>query len=52
MGDSSRSELERLIYGSGYDPGDAFGVQELLSRCTERELKLAEDVLKLFLMKQ
>ena len=37
--------------GFGYEPGDASGVQGLLSRCTSRELKLAEEVLKLFLMK-
>lgn len=52
LSQSMHLPMEYIIYGSGYDPGDAFGVQELLSRCTERELKLAEDVLKLFLMKQ
>ena len=43
--------MEYIIHGSGYESGDTSGVQELLSRCTDRELKLAEDVLKLFLMK-
>ena len=52
LSQSMHLPMEYIIYGPGYDPGDASGVQELLSRCTERELKLAEDVLKLFLMKQ
>lgn len=52
LSQSMHLPMEYIIYGSGYDPGDASGVRELLSRCTERELKLAEDVLKLFLMKQ
>ena len=52
LSQSMHLPMEYIIYGSGYDPGDASGEQELLSRCTERELKLAEDVLKLFLMKQ
>lgn len=52
LSQSMHLPMEYIIYGSGYDPGDASGVQELLSHCTERELKLAEDVLKLFLMKQ
>lgn len=52
LSQSMHLPMEYIIYGSGYDPGDASGVRELLSHCTERELKLAEDVLKLFLMKQ
>ena len=43
--------MDYIIRGSGNEPGDASGVQDLLSRCTPRELKLAEDVLILFLMK-
>ena len=43
--------MDYIINGFGYEPGDASGVQGLLSRCTSRELKLAEEVLKLFLMK-
>lgn len=43
--------MDYIITGSGYEPGDVSGVQGLLSRCTSRELKLAEEVLKLFLMK-
>ena len=44
--------IEYVLFGSGYEPGEVSAVMELLSRCTPRELKLAEDVLKLFLMKQ
>ena len=44
--------MEYIIFGSGYEPGDSSGVTDLLSRCTPRELKLAEDILKLFLILQ
>lgn len=44
--------MEYILFGEGYEPGSAAAVQELLSRCTERELRLAKEMLKLFLMKQ
>lgn len=44
--------MEYILFGSGYEPGDASAIQQLLSQCTERELKLAEEMLKLFLLKQ
>lgn len=43
--------MEYILLGFGYEPGDATAVIELLNRCTPRELALAEEVLKLFLMK-
>ena len=43
--------MEYILFGDGYIPGDPSAVIDLLHRCTPRELKLAEDVLKLFLMK-
>lgn len=43
--------MEYLLFGSGYEPGDASAVIALLQHCTPRELKLAEQVLKLFLMR-
>lgn len=43
--------LEYILYGTGYEPGDAEPVYEILRNCNERELKLAEQVLKLFLLK-
>lgn len=43
--------MEYILFGTGYQPGDPNAVIDLLQRCTSRELALAEDVLKLFLMK-
>ena len=43
--------MEYILFGEGYEPGDASAVLDLLQRCTPRELSLAEEVLKLFLMK-
>lgn len=44
--------MEYILLGEGWEPGDAGPVIDLLNRCTPRELKLAEEVVKLFLMKQ
>ena len=44
--------MEYILFGEGEGPGDTSAVLDLLRRCTTRELKLAEEVLKLFLMKQ
>ena len=44
--------MEYILFGTSYEQSDTSAVKDLLSRCTPRELKLAEDVLKLFLMKQ
>ena len=44
--------MEYILFGEGPPPGDTSAVLDLLRRCTPRELKLAEEVLKLFLMKQ
>lgn len=44
--------MEYILFGEGYEPGDPSAVVDLLGRCTPRELELAEEVLKLFLMKQ
>ena len=43
--------MEYLLFGEGEGTGDASPIIDLLRRCTPRELKLAEEVLKLFLMK-
>ena len=43
--------MEYILFGSGYEPSDANAVINILNRCTPRELALAEEVLKLFLMK-
>lgn len=43
--------MEYILFGDGYEPGDPSAVVDLLQRCTSRELELAEEMLKLFLMK-
>lgn len=52
LSQSMHLPMEYILFGTAYEPGDSSGIKDLLSRCNERELKLAEDVLKLFLMKQ
>ena len=49
---SMHLSMEYLLFGEGEKPGDPSAMIDLLRRCTPRELKLAEEVLKLFLMKQ
>ena len=44
--------MEYILFGSGCEAGDPSAVIDLLHRCTPRELSLAEDLLKLFLMRQ
>ncbi len=48
---SMHLSMEYIIFGEDKKTGDTTPVLELLKDCTPRELKLAEDVLKLFLMK-
>ena len=43
LSQSMHLSMDYIINGSGYEPGDTSGVQALLSRCTDRELKLAEE---------
>ena len=43
--------MEYILFGDGCQSGDPSAVIDLLHRCTPRELALAEDMLKLFLMK-
>ena len=52
LSQSMHLPMEYILFGTGYEPTDSSSVVELLAHCTPRELKLAEDVLKLFLMKQ
>lgn len=48
---SMKLPMEYILFGTGYERGDSTPVIELLNNCNERELKLAEQMLKLFLMK-
>ena len=52
LSQSMHLPMEYILFGTGYERADTSAVADLLARCTPRELKLAEDVLKLFLMKQ
>ena len=49
---SMHLSMEYILFGEGEKPGDPSAMIDLLRRCTPWELKLAEEVLKLFLMKQ
>ena len=44
--------MEYILLGEGYEQGDPSAIVDMLQHCTPRELNLAEDVLKLFLMKR
>ena len=48
---ASRLSMEYLLLGRETEPGDRTGVDLLLNRCTPRELRLAEKVLQLFLLR-
>lgn len=48
---SMHLSMEDIIFGEEQKPGDRTALDALLNSCTERELKLAEHMLKLFLMK-
>ena len=48
---SMHLSMDYIIFGTEDASSDASAVIDLLQRCNTRELKLAEEVLKLFLMK-
>lgn len=48
---SMHLSMEYVLFGTGYSPADTSPIIELLNNCNERELKLAERLLKLYLMK-
>lgn len=43
--------IEYILFGTDHESGDPSAVIDILHQCTPRELRLAEDMLKLFLMK-
>ncbi len=49
---SMHLNMNYIIFGEQEETGDSSAIIELLNNCTARELKLAEEVLKLFLLKQ
>lgn len=48
---TSHLPMEYILFGQGDEPADPSPVQALLDRCTPRELRLAEKVLQLFLLR-
>lgn len=48
---STHLPMEYILFGTEYTPSDSKPIIELLNCCDERKLKLAERLLKLYLMK-
>lgn len=48
---TSRLSMEYILFGEGDQAPDLTPLQVLLNRCTPRELRLAEKVLQLFLLR-
>ena len=48
---SMHLSMEYIIFGEEPQTGDRTALDTLLDSCSQRELSLAEDMLKLFLMK-
>ena len=48
---ASRLSMEYILWGRDDQPQDLSSIQALLERCTPRELRLAERVLQLFLLR-
>ena len=48
---ATRLPFEYILFGSDYEPGNPTPLLDILNNCTPRELKLAEKLLKLFLLK-
>ena len=48
---TSRLSMEYILFGGGEPPQDLSSFQLLLKGCTARELHLAEQVLRLFLLR-
>ena len=48
---SSKLPIEYILFGSGYEVGNPAPIVDMLKNCTPRELKLTEEMLKLFLMR-
>ena len=47
----SRLSMEYILFGEGEESVDQGSLQALLDRCSPRELRLAEKVLQLFLLR-
>jgi transcriptional regulator with XRE-family HTH domain len=49
---ASKLPLEYILFGSDYETGNPAPIVSILNNCTPRELKLAERLLKLYLLKK
>ncbi len=43
--------MEYVLFGTGYSSSDCSPIIEMLNNCTEREIRLAQRLLKLYLLK-
>ena len=48
---TSRLSMEYILFGEDDGTQDLFAIEAMLAHCSSRELKLAEQVLKLFLLR-
>lgn len=48
---TSRLSMEYILFGEKQEPQDLTSIQALLAGCSPRELRLAEKVLRLFLLR-
>lgn len=48
---TSHLSMEYILFGEENEPTDMTGIQALLDTCSSRELRLAEKVLQLFLLR-
>ena len=48
---ASKLPLEYILFGSDYETGNPTPIINILNNCTPRELKQAEKLLKLFLLR-
>lgn len=48
---TSRLSMEYILFGEEDQPADQSALQAMLDRCSPRELRLAEKVLQLFLLR-
>ena len=51
IANSMHLPFEYILFGTGYKKSDPNPIIEILQNCTKRELKLAEKLLKMYLMK-
>ena len=48
---TSRLSMEYILFGEEEEPADLSSIEAMLAHCSPRELRLAEKVLQLFLLR-